>query len=641
MDFAFEVSKPAKEAGYAISLKFSGHGANISKKIERNNYKSYFHINVPNPKLWWPSGYGEPNLYNYSVELIINGKVAEIREGKIGIREVRTVEKPFTPEAGSGYSFQLEVNGKPVLVKGSNWVPMETWPGTIKNEQYGYYIQRASEANFNMLRVWGGGIYEKEIFYDLCNELGLMVWQDFMFSSTRYPVGLLMDEIIAEANYQLSRLKNYSCIVTWCGINEDVYSWSYPEEEAVNAQADLGVYSDDFAQQKKFRLREDPIIYTMILRGLTTRYSLGVPYVQSSPESRDDEGNMINSGNSHMSAWKYVLFMSGNRPEKYREYFENVCSFDTEFAIQGPASVKTHKKFFSPKNYWPPNDDWKYHIQFGWREHYHFNQIIMIAGGLFGKINSLQEYVKLGQAAHMEIMRSEFEYARRDRPNNGGTMFWMLNDCWPTSNWSVIDYYKKVKPAFYSAKRACAPLLPVVFERGGKTGFFFSNETGKDFSVKLAFGQENISGQKKWQKAKSLKVKANTVAQFYSVSNKKLKCPSGDFLFVKAAANGKILPPVTYFPSLWKDVKWEEPEIEYKIVSQKQVKGKWVSLLRLKTGKYTRFCHLLDKHDDPEVIFSDNYFDMPAGSQRDIIVESKEKFGPDRITIGHWLTDWE
>ncbi|MDD5435413.1 MAG: hypothetical protein PH343_08295, partial [Nitrospira sp.] len=303
VDFSFEVSKETKQSGYSIIVNINAQGLNITKEIKRNTFKSYTTLNITNPKLWFPNGYGEQPLYHYSVDLLVHGSIVDRKEGYIGIRESKIIEEPFTPEAGPGFSFGIEINGEPIFCKGANWVPLEIWPVNATEEQYRFYLNKAKEANFNMLRVWGGGIYESEIFYKLCDELGIMVWQDFMFASAGYPVNLLRDEIIGEANYQIRRLRNHPCIVIWCGCNEDIYSWDYPEQIEDDSQKDSSnIYSkeDDENKWKVNRLKDDPQIYTMILRGLIDKIGLDVPYIESSPSSRDDYGNMPNSGNSHI-----------------------------------------------------------------------------------------------------------------------------------------------------------------------------------------------------------------------------------------------------------------------------------------------------------------------------------------------------
>ena len=284
VDFEFEVSPETKNTGYSIMVNVEGHQAKIGKIIKRDVYKSYVSLQIPNAKLWYPNGYGEPNLYNYSVSLMVNGQEVETKKGRFGIREVETHENPFSEEAGPGFSFEIHINGDPVFCKGSNWIPCELWPATVKPDQYEFYLKKAKEANFNMLRIWGGGIYEKDLFYDLCDQYGIMVWQDFMFAGAGYSVNLLRDEIIKEADFQLRRLRNHPSVVLWCGMNEDVYAWSYPSKnQGTTGQADNGMYTGERDKWDVNRYVDDPIIYTMILRGLVSRFGLGVPYVESSP----------------------------------------------------------------------------------------------------------------------------------------------------------------------------------------------------------------------------------------------------------------------------------------------------------------------------------------------------------------------
>lgn len=300
LDWKFAVNTAARDAGYALLLRVHGHGAALEQRIERpDRVKSHVTVQIDNPRLWWPNGMGEQPLYDYEVELLVGGTVVERRGGRLGIRETRILEEPFTEDAGPGIAFWLEINRQRVFCKGGNCIPSELWPATATEEQYRFYLHKTAEAHFNMLRIWGGGIYERDLFYDLCDELGIMVWQDFMFASAGYPLERLRHEIIVEAEHQLTRLRNRPCIVLWCGGNEDVYSWRLPDEQRVNAMTDSGVYSADSGEVD--RLRDDPQLYSMILRGTVSRLGLGVPFVESSPMSHEDYGNAPESGNCHIS----------------------------------------------------------------------------------------------------------------------------------------------------------------------------------------------------------------------------------------------------------------------------------------------------------------------------------------------------
>ncbi len=659
VDFAFEVSRNTRVKGYEIDIEVTGHGTGICRTIFGEScsaysghgadgpeatgarHKSYCSIEIPDPRLWWPSGFGAQPLYDYKVKLKVGGKVAEVRKGRFGLRECAVAENPFRKESGPGYSYEIVINGTPVFCKGANWIPPELWPAGATEEQYRYYLRKAKEAHFNMLRVWGGGIYEKEIFYQLCDEYGIMVWQDFMFASAGYPVDVLREEIKQEADFQLKRLRNHCSIVLWCGCNEDVYAWQYPDSGNASAQADSGGFMELSVHEKwqVDRLHDDPEIYSMILRGLVGLLGQGAPYVESSPASRDDCGNIPSSGNSHISSWKYILLQTRNS-ETYREHFNQVCSFNSEFCIQGADYEWSMKRFLAPENLWPPNDAWIYHIQRGHKDIPHHEQHILIAEGFFGKIDTLSDYVKFSQAAHLELMRSEFESCRRDRPDCGGTMVWMLNDCWPTGNWSIINYYGEPKPAYYAAKRACAPLLQIIAPRYENIEFFFSNDTPDDVNIELEYGQETLAGKNVWKKNSAFKSAGNSCGKFAILAKKDLNCPKGDFLFVKAFANGKLLDKISYFPDCWKDIPWPDANLEITIISQRKNGNCHETELSVSTDKFARLLHLTSSDPAVKMEFSDNYFDLPANEKKIIIVKSDKKI-TDNLKVLHWKTSWE
>ena len=358
-----------------------------------------------------------------------------------------------------------------------------------------------------------------------------------------------------------------------------------------------------------------------------------------------------NSGNAHVSSWKYPL-LSGDDPENWRKHFEAVCSFNSEFCIQGPCNVKAIKTFMAPENHWPPNEAWIYHIQRGHRNIHHYEQTMTIAGAIFGEITSLQEYVKHGQATHLEQMRAEYESARRDRPDSGGTLHWMYHDCWPTSNWSIIDYYKQEKPSYYAAKRACTPVLPIIFERGGSIGFFLGDDTLSAQQVIIEYGQETLDGKKTWSKSASFKVSPNSTFNFDKIEKKALILSTGDYLFINAEVNGEALPRVVYFPDGWKDIPWpKDPGIKLEITDQVKHGEQWISSLKIRSDKFTRLCHILlkEKYESQilpaskelRIDISNNYFDLTAGGEHTVTISSARKLTTDDLHVGHWWTDWE
>ena len=197
----FEVSPVTRKAGYHIDVNVEGHGAKIVQTIRCDTYKSFISLLIPDPQLWFPNGYGKSNPYNYSVALVVGDKVVDSRKRRLGLREVETRERPFSSEAGPGFPFEILVNGETICCKGPNCIPCEIWLATVTDEQYDFYLGKTKKFNFNMLRGWGGGIYEKNRFYELCDELGIMVWHDFMFAGPAgFPVDILRDEIIKKTD---------------------------------------------------------------------------------------------------------------------------------------------------------------------------------------------------------------------------------------------------------------------------------------------------------------------------------------------------------------------------------------------------------------------------------------------------------
>ena len=640
VDFIVEVDELTLEAPFELTFEVEGHGFCEKKVIPARKIQVGTYITIEDPKLWFPNGYGDANVYNYKVTLTVDGVVKDEKSGIFGLRDVEILEEPFTEDAGYGYSFWLKVNGIRIFCKGGNYIPLELWPALSTDEKYRFSVEKAKEANFNMLRVWGGGIYCHDAFYEACDRAGIMVWQDFMFASAGYPLFKMRDDIIAEASYQILRLRNHPCIVLWCGCNEDCFSWVDRSSGAVAAQNDVQAEDDALTGGWYFdRVKYDPELYTMLLRGLVGKYCHGTPYIESSPQSREGAGNQNNSGNAHNSCWKYALFCTDGHYDRFRDHFEHVCSFDSEFCIQGPCSEKYFRSFMDEKNHWPPNDAWVYHVQRGHHNMPHHKQISMIAGATFGEIDSLQKYTKYGQALHLEMMRSEFESARRDYPNNGGTMMWMFMDCWPTSNWAIIDYAGHMKPCFYSAKRACSPVLPIVFERGGKIDFCVSNHSPEKKYIDVRYGIRSLDGTVKTEKYTSVTVDPCANAFFDRFAKEDLACENNEYIFIDATCDAIELDSVSYFANMWKEVPFTPHSADITISDASEENGKYTAHITIKTDNFIRLAHFDSVKEG--LVFSDNYFDLPAGKTKTITVTSDKSFSEEDLIFGDWFDDWE
>ncbi|NMA42401.1 MAG: hypothetical protein GX946_03365 [Oligosphaeraceae bacterium] len=638
-DFFFEVSRAVRDAGYEVHLHLTGHGVDIHERINGNmdvprwaieegtifsQHRVFTTVHVPNAKEWLPNGTGEAALYDWKADIVIDKKIVDSKSGKLGFRYVRVVEYPFRKESGPGFSYEIEINGHRIFIKGANWIPVTLWPATATEGQYRRLLELARDAGFNMLRVWGGGIYERDLFYDLCDEYGIMVWQDFMFASNAYPVGILREEIKLEAEYQLKRLRLHPCIVHWCGINEDVFSWAYPgcgRLEGV-VQADIGDYSGTGIWQ----FHDDPEIYSMILRGLTGLWANGVPYIESSPASHGDCGNLPQSGNCHFNCLGQVM----NYPDKFREHFTQICSFNTEFGIQGPDSAFETRRFLGEENCkeWPPSNEevWVAHLQRGNRGPL-WKMQLDVAEKLIGPVDSFETFIRNGQVAHIELMRCEYEYYRANRPDCGGTMVWMFNDCWPTGNWSIINYYGRPKPAYYAAKRACVPCLPIVVSRAGKVEFVFDNQSLDDCQLQYKYGLMKLDGTVIWSREDSASAPANKLTRLHIIPlDEEEQSSPGDHYFLKV----KGYDIVRCFYRGWRNIVFPaaKPTME-------QVRP---GIIKVSAGNtYVRMAHLVPKNPLQIVDFSDNYFDLGPNEGREIEVTADSS----ELKLLHWMSNWE
>ncbi len=268
------------------------------------------------------------------------------------------------------------------------------------------------------------------------------------------------------------------------------------------------------------------------------------PYVESSPQSLNDFGNHPASGNSHLSVHKYCFNKSA---AEYRYYFDTIVAFDSEFCIQGPPRASSLRRFFSREHWWPPDQIWNYHINKG-HGRLHHEMHIRYAEELFGPVDSLETYCKYGAAMHAEFMRAEYESARRYKWACGGTMVWMHNDCWPTANWSLFDYYHVAKPAFYAAKRACAHVAPIIFPRHDLLQFYMANDTLAGRSGEAVIGQETLHGEVLWQKRLAVVAPANASVCFHSMPQSDLVPDENSVIFADITLQTKTLEGWYTFP---------------------------------------------------------------------------------------------
>lgn len=593
---------------------FENEKAEYRLKVEMDGQTLYhtvcgivniINVKIQAPKLWWPNGYGEQNLYDYSVELEKTETVIDERQGEIGIREIVLEQSPVDQNR---IGFALIVNGRKIFCKGSNWVPISTMTGAIEDDAYERLLTAAKEADYNMLRVWGGGVYEKEIFYRLCDRLGIMVWQDFMFSCSAIPAMLdgIQESFLKEAEYQIKRLQNHPSIALWCGGNEYM-----PHRE--------GAYYTD-----------GNYLVRVILRGLCAELDEGRIYVHNSPCGLDDDEWHFTNGDAHISCMDELL--DENKINDFRLIISSRTSnFVSESAHLGPTRLRSIKRFIPQEEIWPTGDSWEYHFL---KNPYAIIPMTCLdkekyfAKQFFGEYHDVQDFLKKAMVAHAELLRAEMDFARATS-HCRGFMNWMYNDIWGCGTWSVIDYYYEKKPVYYAMKRCFAPIYLPVIETQVGTKAAVANDTDSVINGELVCSWKKLNGELINEKKYFVSVPSDGV-ETVDISDS-IPC---DYIAIEYRLDGGERVKTVYFPKLWKDkrfvsdLRWEMRETD-----------EYTYRLSITANAFARTV-FIDTSDNTDISYSDNFFDMEKGEEAVITLTSKRPLSKEEIRVKTFADVW-
>ena len=384
---------------------------------------------IKDPIMWWPNGKGDAYLYEDELLLLSGKDSLERSDNRFAIRSIELINQ----EDHIGTSFYFKFNGKEVFMKGANYIPQDIFPSRVSDEQYHQLLDAVQEAGMNMLRVWGGGIYEKELFYDLCDEKGILVWQDLMFANSLYPRSKDFHENVqAEVEENVKRLMHHPCIALWCGNNEIEVAWH------------------NWGWQKSFGYSEADSSeiwnnYLYLFKDLIPNTLLSVNkdqiYVSTSPLS--NWGSAENFNHSSMHYWG--VWHGRESPEAFRD---NVGRFMVEYGFQSFPSMETLRKSISEEYLHLDSEVMKNR-----QKSYIGNDMIdREIRNYLGPARDFEDWVERSQEVQSIAMLIALDAHLYKRPHCMGSLFWQLNDCWPGPSWSVIDYYGNKKPAYYTVK---------------------------------------------------------------------------------------------------------------------------------------------------------------------------------------------
>ncbi|ADL68205.1 Beta-mannosidase [Thermoanaerobacterium thermosaccharolyticum DSM 571] len=449
-----------------------------SVHVEYGGIDAY--LKIDNPKLWYPNGIGPQPLYNINIKLSIGEDVIDELNFRSGIRVVRLIRE----KDSEGESFIFEINGIKVFAKGADWIPADNFLSRITKDDYYEFVRLAKDANMNMLRVWGGGIYEDEAFYDACDEMGIMVWQDFMYACAQYPDQFDWFQQMAaeEAEDVLLRLRNHPSIVLWCGNNENntgFYSWWGNGDPKY-----LGNY-----------------IYKEILPQICAKYDPSRPYWVSSPYGGVDP-NSESEGDRHQwdvwSGWADV-----------KAYLADKSRFVSEFGFQSMPDWKTVLSY--------TKEDDRYILSPVMISHNKqidgMERLIRYMVSELGFPKDLKSFVYLTQFNQAEAIKKGVEHWRARKFMTAGTLYWQFNDCWPVASWSCIDYYKRKKALYYYSGRFFASVLPYIVEEDGGITIYGISDLQQDAEAHVEVLCYSLDGEKLWERKFNTRLIANDVVK--------------------------------------------------------------------------------------------------------------------------------
>ena len=551
------------------------------------------------PKLWWSNGLGEPFLYRFRTDIIAGGELLDSKTERVGIRSLKVVHQPDK----DGHTFYIELNGRPVFAKGANYIPSDNFLPRVTPENYKRTILDAAGVNMNMLRVWGGGIYENDVFYDLCDEYGIMIWQDFMFACSMYPAeGALLDNIHQEAVDNVKRLRNHACIALWCGNNECQDAWL-----GWGWKCEIERQNKEYADKIWAQYRQQ---YHVTLPGVVKEYAPGTFYWPSSPFAFEGEMSGTTDGDRHYwSVWHGKAPISDYDSEKSR--------FFSEYGFQ------SFPEFESVKRYAPYPEDWDIRSEVmmshqrggdhanGLIETYLLNE--------YKKPRDFRAFLYMNHVLQGDAIKTAIESHRRQMPYNMGTLFWQHNDCWPVASWASRDYYGRWKAQHYYVRKAYDDILISSVVEGDDLKVYAVSDRLENTSGQLQLQVCQFDGTVVHHWGKSVGISGNDSRVCFSAPLAKL---------LEGADRGTVYVRVDYTDKsgrvyhnnycLGKQKDMDYPKVDLQ-TEVRSIEGGYEVMVS--ADKFARAVCL--SVADNESVYSDNYFDVQPKSSVQVQVRTR------------------
>lgn len=590
-----------------VTATFPLHGE--SERVSGTAY-----LTIDDAALWWTHDLGDPALYVLQVTLALDGAELDQHSQQVGIRTIELDQSPDADEPGTRF-FRFVLNGVPIFARGADWIPADSFVGAIPPERYETLLSAAHAAHMNMLRVWGGGIYEHDVFYDLCDQMGILIWQDFMFACALYPEGEpeFVSEVEAEARYQVARLRSHPCMALWCGNNEN--QWIF----------------DQVYWQKQLAHIPGSLYYDEILPGVTAELDGQIPYWPGSPYGGNDHNSMEDGDRHNWDVWHGASPRKfGEEPKvdhsaagvSYRRYASDTGRFISEFGMHAAPVFETLRRSIPADQLYHHSPSMDHHNKDNPK-----NKGDRLMESVTGLPANLEEYIDFSMIAQAEGLKFGIEHFRRRKPQCSGTLFWQLNDCWPVLSWSVMDYYGFGKAGYFYAKRCYAPVLASfkALEDGGAE-LWITNDRLAALDDTVTIRLRTFDGQVIWERQEPVVVEPNSSACVVQIAPGDLNAGPDRYLSVHSGSD--LFPANRHFFVPIMDLERDPLPVAATVEA---VDDHTLSV-QVSAPKYAFFVYLSVPPEGTG--YSDNYFDLEPGEQRTITVTNAEiLLAPDLLTV--------
>jgi len=581
-------------AEVALACQHAGSAIELSRKVDLHAGVNRIDlpVEIGKPDLWYPAGYGAQPIYEVHARLKTGEAIADEASARTGLRSVVLRRDPDQ----WGRSFEFAINGVPVFGKGADVIPFDSFPTRVTTEQYRQVLQSAVDANMNMIRNWGGGYYESDEFYDMCDRLGIMIWQDFMFGNDWQPgTYAFKQNVAAEAEDQLRRLRDHPSIVVWCGNNETESAFTWKERNQKPSEVGRRMWEDYLT------------VFSGILPRAVERLTPETPYWPSSPSADYEEiSPEYQSGDMHdWSVWHGRV--------TFREYEKHFPRFMTEYGFQSFPEMRTVEAFTLPED----RTGITTAVMLAHQKNAAGNAVIhdyLLRD--YSEPRDFAAFLYVSQVLQAEGIKVGAEHLRRQRPRTMGSIFWQLNDCWPVASWSSVDYYGRWKALQYYARRFYNDLLVSPHEENGAVAVYVVSDRTAPVTAELRVRLMSVDGATLNEKTETVQVPALSSKAYFELPRAEFTKgadPSRSFVAADLTVGGKQVSSNLLLLAPTKDVRLPKAEIKSDLSG---AGGQY--RLRLSSPVLARSVWI--SFGDLEAKPSDNYFDLLPGQQADISV---------------------